>query len=342
MPVQLIFNPAYQGEADNNGRKPPVYHLFLEEAYKIADTVEMITPARFLFSGGQTPKAWNEKMLSDKHLKVLYYEHDSAKVFSNTEIKGGVTITIRDAKKDFGAIEFFSPDEAINGLVRNVIAHYQNGEQSFSSIVSPQGMYKFSDKVFEEHPEVLTVTGEGTKSKIISRIVDMLPEVFLKNKPDEEPVYEILARVNNAREYRYILKKYIQDNDYIHSFNLILPKASGAGIYGEALGSSTLSKPEALTTDTFVSIGQCSTENEAENINKYTKTKFFRALLGTIKVNQDVSPDKFKFVPLQDFSKKSDIDWSKSIKKIDRELYKKYNLSVEEIDFIEKNVKEME
>lgn len=121
----------------------------------------------------------------------------------------------------------------------------------------------------------------------------------------------------------------------------MLPKASGNGSFGE-----TLTKPEVIApfvghTQSFISIGFCETENEAINLEKYIKTKFFRSLLGVLKTTQDLTSDKFKYIPLQDFTSSSDIDWSKSIHEIDLQLYKKYGLSNEEIDFIEKNVKEM-
>lgn len=61
----------------------------MELAYKIADKTVLITPARFLFNAGSTPKSWNEKMLADEHLKVVYFEQDSSKIFPNTDIKGG-------------------------------------------------------------------------------------------------------------------------------------------------------------------------------------------------------------------------------------------------------------
>ena len=75
---------------------------------------------------------------------------------------------------------------------------------------------------------------------------------------------------------------------------------------------------------------------------KYIKTKFVRALLGILKTTQDITPEKWKYVPLQDFTSSSDINWSTSIGDIDKQLYKKYNLSDEEINFIETKVKEME
>ena len=84
----IIGNPPFQ-EEKKDPSDPPIYHLFMDEAYKIADKVELVTPARFLFNAGKTPKAWNKKMLEDKHLKVLYYTPSSAEVFTNTDIRGG-------------------------------------------------------------------------------------------------------------------------------------------------------------------------------------------------------------------------------------------------------------
>ena len=64
-------------------------------------------------------------------------------------------------------------------------------------------------------------------------------------------------------------------------------------------------------------------------------------MLGILKVTQDLTPGKFQYVPLQDFTPSSDIDWSQSIPDIDRQLYAKYGLDENEIAFIESHVKEM-
>ena len=95
------------------------------------------------------------------------------------------------------------------------------------------------------------------------------------------------------------------------------------------------------TTESFLSIGSFDTKEEANNTIKYVKTRFSRTLLSVLKVTQAITPDKWKFVPLQDFTPASDIDWSKSIPEIDRQLYAKYGLNASEIEFIESHVKEM-
>ncbi len=92
----VIGNPPYQEEAKGSSASDdPIYNIFMEEAYKIAERVSFITPARFLFNAGKTPSAWNKKMLEDEHLKIEYFEQDSSKVFSNTNINGGVVVTYR-------------------------------------------------------------------------------------------------------------------------------------------------------------------------------------------------------------------------------------------------------
>lgn len=86
----VIGNPPYQDDIKKDGdRANPVYNLFMDGAYEVGDCVELIHPARFLFNAGQTPKAWNKKILSDSHFKVLHYEPDASNVFINSEIKGG-------------------------------------------------------------------------------------------------------------------------------------------------------------------------------------------------------------------------------------------------------------
>lgn len=66
-----------------------------------------------------------------------------------------------------------------------------------------------------------------------------------------------------------------------------------------------------------------------------------KPLLGILKITQDNNRDTWRMVPLQDFTAHSDIDWSKSVAEIDRQLYRKYDLTADEIEFIETHVKEM-
>ena len=117
--------------------------------------------------------------------------------------------------------------------------------------------------------------------------------------------------------------------------------SNGPGEIGEALSTLLIGKPLIGHTDTFLTIGCFETENEALNCLKYIKTKFARVMLGVLKTTQSNAKQKWRYVPQQNFSVNSDIAWTKTINEIDNQLYRKYNLSDDEIDFIETNVRAM-
>ena len=131
------------------------------------------------------------------------------------------------------------------------------------------------------------------------------------------------------------------DNKFIKFYNIFVPEANGTGAIGEVLSTPLIGEPLIGSTDTFISIGSFITTEEAIAAIKYIKSKFARAMLGILKITQHNPQSTWKYVPLQDFTSNSDIDWTKSIHEIDEQLYRKYNLSKDEIEFIETNVKEM-
>ena len=122
---------------------------------------------------------------------------------------------------------------------------------------------------------------------------------------------------------------------------MLIAKAASAGDFGAKLSDTIIALPNESCTSSFYGIGFFKTMIEAENCNRYIKTKFFRTLLGLLTTTRDNPASVFAYIPIQDFTNNSDIDWSKSIHEIDEQLYKKYKLSKKEIDFIETHVKEM-
>ena len=333
----VVGNPPYQ-EENGSTRKPPVYHLFYDMAFRLAPIVTLITPARFLFEAGQTPQNWNKKMLNDEHFKIIKYFSKTKDVFDTVDIKGGIVITLRNSKAFYGKLSTFTSYEELNSIVNKVKTY-----KSFCSIkgvVSSQGIYRFSDKFFSEHPEIAQIAGKGTGAKIISRIVDLMPQVFFDN-PVNVKCVKMISKSRFGRVVKYISRDYLQSNDYIDTYNVSLPESNGAGAFDQ-FSSPIITIPGVGVTDTFISIGTFNNLIEAENLLKYIKSKFLRALLGVKKATQHNPKDTWEFVPLQDFTENSDIDWSKSIAEIDQQLYKKYNLSDEEIAFIESMIKPME
>ena len=107
------------------------------------------------------------------------------------------------------------------------------------------------------------------------------------------------------------------------------------------MGKPYIGKPKSVCTDSLIPIGNFKTKSEAIALSSFIKSKFFRFMIGILKTSQNVLQNVYQFVPLQDFSSKSDIDWSKSTEEIDKQLYKKYRLTKEEISFIESMIKPM-
>ena len=335
----VVGNPPYQEERSNNGRKPPIYNYFMNISYKLSEISVLITPARFLFNAGQTPKEWNQSMLSDEHLQVSYYEPVAASIFPDAEIKGGVAITKRDTSQYVGEIGIFTAYEQLNSILRKVET-VESGKAHLDSIIASQGIYRFSDVFFEEHPEIIGFSGEGTGAKIISRVVELMPTVFTHSGTLGQDV-QLLARVGYTREMRYIKRQYLQENQYLDTYNVLIPESNGNGAF-EVFSTPVIAPPGVGSTDTFISLGAFNGETEASNLMKYIKTKFARALLGVKKVTQHNPKATWQYVPIQDFTDSSDIDWSGSVAKIDDQLYSKYSLTDEEIAFIEATIKPME
>lgn len=346
-----IGNPPYQETRENTSDRP-IYNLFVDAAATISDRVELITPARFLFNAGRTPKEWNKKMLGDPHFKVLMFEQDSANVFSNTDIKGGVAITYRDANSNFGSIGQFSQFKELNSLANKMKSI--SGFVGLDTIMYPYSTYSLSEVLFSEHTDIRIVNKDDPNDKvgfhvlsngkiITTNIFELLSDLFFEVKPVDDCEYVcLLGRTNNERAYRYINAKYINLAENYNKWKIIIPKSNGSGAIGEVLSTPLVGTPLVGYTQSFLGIGALDTRYEADALMKYVQTKFARATLGILKITQDNPPEKWKYVPIQDFTENSDIDWTKSISEIDQQLYKKYGLSQDEIDFIETKVKEME
>ena len=338
-----IGNPPYQDDTPggNDSFAPPLYNIMMDAASTIADRVEMITPARFLFNAGSTPKAWNKKKLNDPHFKVMEYHADASKVFPRTDIKGGVAVTYHDDTKTFSPIRTFVPFEELNSVLEKV---KKRSNENLSGSVSGRGAYKLSQRAIDEHPEINECQSKGASLYIGSNAFRVLFDiVFFADKPNDEYEYvQVLGIHNKRRSYLWMRKDYINPPDSFYHYKVFLPKANGSGALGEVLSTPLVGVPLVGATDTFLSIGCFGTEDEAQACMKYIKSKFARAMLGVLKITQDNPAPKWKYVPLQDFTSSSDIDWSKPIPDIDRQLYTKYGLDDEEIAFIEEHVKAME
>lgn len=339
----VIGNPPYQENIENTSDRP-IYNYFMDAAYTIADKVELITPARFLFNAGKTPKDWNKKMLMDEHLKILSYEKESKNVFPATSINGGIAITYRDSSKKFGAVNYFCSDIEIKTITDKVLTF--NGFKSIKEFVHLQNKFNLTE-LYNDYPSAKNkISSDGNEKRIVSSAFDNLTEVFTNDAKTKDDV-KICGLSNRKRIYKYINKKYLEKNSNIDSYKVLLSAADGAsGTIGNPVPARIIGQPVILEqqvgyTQTFISIGAFANQDDANNLYKYLLTKFARFMVGTIKATNGLKIEVWSNVPLQDFTDNSDIDWAKSIHEIDLQLYKKYGLDENEISFIETNVKEM-
>ena len=334
----IIGNPPYQVTSENTS-DAPVYHLFIDLASLLAQRVSLLTPARYLFNAGKTPKDWNTKILNDEHFKVVDYWANSTDVFQTVDIKGGVAVMYRDSKLNFGKIGTFTAYKKLNIIANKVCKISENG--LFAELIYAPESYRLSDKLHEDYPWAKERLSMGHPYDITTNIFEKLPEIFKETYQIKEEEVRFYGRYKNERCYRWIKREYVDSHPNLDKYKVIVPKSNGSGAIGEVLSSPLIGEPLIGVTQTFLTIGAFDTRTEAEACLKYVKTKFARTMLGLLKATQHNPKDTWRLVPLQDFTAASDIDWTLSVAEIDQQLYHKYGLEAEEIAFIEEKVRAM-
>lgn len=338
----VVGNPPYQEETKDTSDRP-IYNYFMSSSYKISDLVCLITPARFLFNAGKTPKAWNNIMLNDRHIRVMIFEKDSWKFFPNTNISGGVAVTIRDLSQELGPIGVFHRFDEVRTITEKV--QTAKDYNSIKEIMFLQNKFNLQ-ALYSDFPEFKKIVGSGgCERRLTSSIFSQL-SVF-KDKKINENDTAVLGLANTKRTLRYIAKKYLDESDSnLNYFKVAISAADGAaGLLGDdsprITGSPTVLDKHTGITQTFLSFGKFTNQQEAVNCCKYIKTKFTRLMVGTLKATNGTKIEVWSKVPIQDFTNNSDIDWQRSIQEIDQQLYKKYMLNDDEIEFIESHIKPM-
>ena len=339
----VIGNPPYQlsvteSDSGNKTYAPPIYHEFMDSAFAVSDKVELITPARFLFDAGSTPKAWNRKMLNDPHFKVMSYKADASNVFPNTDSKGGVAVTYRDTESNYGAIGIFTAFPELTSLNKKVGCKAE--ADSLASVIYTQIRFDLS-ALYADHPDMKSIIGSGGKDRRFRNNIFDKISLFRDEEFDES--IKVLGIQKNKRVFKYIEACYVDmEHECLSRWKVLVPRANGSGALGEVLSTPLIGSPLIGYTQSFIAIGSFAFEAEAKACMKYIKSKFARTLLGILKITQDNDRGVWKYVPLQDFTPASDIDWSQPVADVDKQLYAKYGLDDDEISFIESHVKEMD
>ena len=324
----VIGNPPYQEMNTSNKMSKSVYPDFVRGAKTIGRKVSLIMPARWT-SGESGPyketKGFIDEMIDGNHIKSFVLYPNSIDLFSNVDIKGGVCFYVYDEDYSKNEVDYTFVENGIKKRAKVSFREADNIIIRFPELIS---ILRKSRNPFGFVSDLFVKNNEG-----VSRISET------KISDDDYMVYGLL---NAKRATRYIPNNELKKNlEGANNWKVFIPRANGSGAFGEVFSTPIIGTPMTVCTDTFLQVGQFKDKIQAENLLKYVKTKYFRAMVGIKKSAVFNYKDCFEFVPLQNFTNKSDIDWNKSIHDIDLQLYKKYNLSQEEINFIESHVKEM-
>lgn len=326
----IIGNPPYQmSDGGNSASAAPIYQHFVEKSMKLKPRyLSLIIPARW-YSGGKGLDSFREKMISDKHIRILHDFLNASDCFPGVEIKGGICYFLWNRDNE-GTCE--------------ITTHVSNDN------VSTQNRYmKFGDNdIFIRRNEAIEILAkiQSKKEKPFSDFVSSrkpfgLPTNFEGHLGREKDDITLYQHGGTA----YIRPSEILKNkQWVEKSKLYISKAYGAS---DDWPHQIINKPifgskNSCCTETYLVIGPFETEEITNNVMKYIKTQFFRFLVSLIKISQDATQRVYQFVPAQNFSSNSEIDWSKTVGEINQKLFEKYGLVEPETKFIESMIRPME
>lgn len=318
----IIGNPPYQLN-DGGGRDSaaiPLYDKFVQKAKQLAPHfLIMIIPARW-YTGGRGLDDFRDNMISDTRLKVIHDYPETDDCFPGLNIRGGVC--------------YFLWDSLYHGDC-TIINHIKG-----KMIEMKRPLKEANIPLLIRYNQSISIMKKVLKFKEVS-----LGKYVSTSKPfgmrsNFSDFTSIQTEMHSVKLYRfgengYVAKKIIVKNEkLIDRYKVLVSKASpGGDEYPHSIVSQPIvSEPNSVCTETYLVIKDVDSRTEAENLVSYIKTRFFRFMMSLVKNTQNISKASYTFVPLQDFSH----PWN------DEMLYRKYNLSSDEIAFIESMIRPME
>lgn len=337
----IVGNPPYQiSDGGAQASATPIYQHFVQASILVnPNYLSFIIPTRW-YAGGKGLDEFREEMLNDKKLKELYDSISPEKIFPNTNIRGGVCYFLWDSNydnsKDLVRVVTLDGREVIADIKRKLKIE---GTEIF---IRDAKAITILDKVFKDKElEVLS-------DYISARKPFGLEGNFIKSddyKSDKNILQNPIICYGKGKTIGYVEKNKIKAREeWIDKWKVYIPRANNIGTeLNDDNLNSFVGNPKTVCTESYIAVGIELNLDEisADNLSKYLKTKFARYFHSLGKASQDATAKTFKFVPLQDFTDDSDINWNKNINEIDEELFTKYRLSDEEKEYIRNKIKDM-
>lgn len=320
----VVGNPPYQMmDGGNNASAIPIYNTFVDFSRSISpDYISMIMPARWSV-GGRGLDTFRDTMLNDYHLCKLFDFQNGADCFPGIRIGGGVCYFLWDSHKKDNLVEIINMPLGET----NISIKRKPLEFGLNFLIRSNFIYNIIKKI------------NGLNEIKMSSIVwAQKPFGFRTNFSDFKDSGEIkLYTKKTSSGFAYIDRTdIIKNSSFIDEWQVVTSRSTSVPEEdnGQVLRmvQTFICEPKSVVTESYVVVGSFKTQKEALNCLSYLKTKFFRILCQVVIVSPDVSAKTFDLVPIQDFSH----PWT------DKDLYIKYNLTDEEINYIETNIKPME
>lgn len=339
----IVGNPPYQqkDEGTNKNSASPIYDQFVSLAKNLnTDIISMIMPTRW-YAGGKGLNTFRDNMLNDKNISELHDFLVPDLIFPNINLRGGICYLLWDKSHDNSKdlTKVYTYNEDLNPTINlrslktddsDILIRHGIAVEILKKVKLNQEFESFEDYISTRKPF-------GLEANIVKN-----PNIFKSSKDGiENPVY----CYGKGQKIGYLeLNDISKNKEWINKIKVFTPRANNIGTELNDDNLNTfIGKPNTICTESYIVVGVDLELNEhsASNLCKYFTTKFARFQHSVGKASQDATSKTYKFVPLQDFTPESDINWTKSVEHIDQQLYKKYKLSNEEIEFIEKMIKPM-
>ncbi len=329
----IVGNPPYQRSSNDDrstSRDVPVYQHLVKACKELdARYISLIIPSRWMASGLGLNE-FRAEMLADRHIRALIDFPVSRDVFAGVDIKGGVCMFLRDSQYD-GPCAFQS--------CRNQEWSPRDLRQldEFDIFVRNSTAANILRKVLQrKEPSMMEMLSVDKEFGWTSNFQDFHEQ---RESKDDVPLY---YNRKGKRLMGYIARSEITKSpQLVDTWKVMVPEASSDGgqkIPDPVLGTTFVTPSPSACTQTYLFF-YCSSEQEARNVQSYLKTRFFRFMVSLRKITQHAPRNTYLWVPQQDFSANSALDWHQSTAELEQALYDKYQLTEEERDHIAQMVK---
>lgn len=335
----VIGNPPYQlSDGGNGASATPIYHLFVQQAKKLSPRyLSMIVPARWL-SGGRGLDSFRDEMLNDDQIKVLHDFESSEECFAGVEIKGGICFFLWE-NGYHGKCSVTT-----HGLIKTVTTIRPLLENGFDTFVRHNEQLSVINKVKSKHEPLLSEWINAGRYFGFHTMIKWDKDgqngvIQTADGKDFIPMKSTKVSDEYVKVYIHGGECWVKQNDIpkniesVGSYKVLLPRSGNPG--GQVIGKPKMCEPGSCSSNTYCVLlppNRVLSLNEANNLLAYIKTKFFRFLVSAKTTTQSTSTNAYDFIPVQDFSKTI----------TDKDLYIKYSLSPEEINFIDSVISPME